>query len=153
MKLFPPHSSVDKKGADNPTLLASIAANNPSDTIQEWTTKINCNQYELGGSFSVVLFFGQIPDDPREWYSSDSFVGAFDAFVNEAMEQCQNCRDQADVGIEAFVHLNEAISKHTNQSSFDPEVVVPFLTDNLLWGVLKVCLSPTNYPQSWADIF
>ncbi|KAH9988351.1 hypothetical protein BJV77DRAFT_1061440 [Russula vinacea] len=70
--------------------------------------------------------------------TSPSFVGAHIAFVNTHTEQCANCREQADHVIEGFVHLNEAIAKLSGLSSFEPDVVAPYLKDNLHWRVQAV---------------
>jgi tyrosinase len=109
-----------------------------TNTVLEWTARIRCKQYELESSFAVVLFLGQIPDDPKQWLTTDAFVGAFNTFVNDAPGECENCQAQADLAIEGFVHLNAAISKQTREDSFEPDSIVPYLTNSLLWGVRKV---------------
>jgi len=113
----------------------STAAN--SDPVPHWSARIRFNQYEIGGSFSVLLFILDVPSNPEEYYTSPNYVGAFHAFVNTAAEECTNCQNHAAVGVEGFVQINDAILEHADQGSLDPDVVVPFLTKNLHWRVLK----------------
>lgn len=76
--------------------------------------------------------------------SSPLLVGAYHAFVNSDIEECENCRDQAEAEPETkgFVHLNVGIQ--TYSSSLDPKVVKPYLADKLIWRVQKVCQNPSN---------
>ena len=106
--------------------------------LQDWTARIHFKKYELGQSFAVLLFLGEVPTDPSQWRASPSFVGAHVAFVNSAADQCGNCREQADLVAEGFVHLNKAIAKSSGLSSFEPAVVTPYLRDNLHWRVQAV---------------
>jgi tyrosinase len=39
----------------------------PNRRLYEWTARIECNKFELGGSYSVLIFLGHVPDDPQEW--------------------------------------------------------------------------------------
>jgi tyrosinase len=103
--------------------------------VQDWTARIHFKKYELGQSFAVLLFLGEVPADASQWRSSPSFVGAHVAFVNSAADHCANCREQADLVAEGFVHLNTAIAKSSGLSSFEPRVVTPYLRDNLHWRV------------------
>jgi tyrosinase len=107
----------------------------PPTVIHDWSAQIHAKKYELGHGYIILIFIGQVPDDPSQWRSSSSFVGAHVAFVNTEAEQCDNCRDQAELVIEGFVHLNTAIAKLSGLSSFDPSVVAPYLRDNLHWRV------------------
>lgn len=106
--------------------------------VHDWTARIRFKKYELGRSFSVLIFLGQVPDDPSQWRASPSFVGVHAAFVNSAAGQCANCRDQEDVVVEGFVHLDTAIAKQSGDSSYEPGVVIPYLKDNLRWRVQTV---------------
>jgi tyrosinase len=106
--------------------------------IHDWACRIHCKKYELGGSFWVLIFLGSVPDDPSQWRSSPSFVGGHYVFVNSSAEQCANCREQADVVSEGFVHLNKAIASRSGLPSFEPSVVSPYLKENLHWRVQAV---------------
>ncbi|KAH9889909.1 tyrosinase [Cubamyces lactineus] len=110
----------------------------PDSAYWEWTARIHVKKYEVGGSFSVLLFLGAVPENPADWRTSPNYVGGHHAFVNSVPQRCANCRGQADLVIEGFVHLNEAIATHSNLHSFEPEVVRPYLTRELHWRVQKV---------------
>ncbi|EJF63238.1 photo-regulated tyrosinase [Dichomitus squalens LYAD-421 SS1] len=110
----------------------SIASN-----YWDWTARIHVKKYEVGGSFSVLLFLGAVPESPAEWRKSPHYVGAHQAFVNSSPQRCANCRRQGDLVIEGFVHLNEAIARLSGLHSFDPSVVKPYLHQNLHWRVQK----------------
>ncbi|KAF8500857.1 photo-regulated tyrosinase [Russula emetica] len=103
--------------------------------LNDWTVRIHFKKYELGGSFAVLIFLGQVPDDPSQWRTAPTFVGSHHAFVNSAASQCDNCREQADLVVEGFVHLNSAIAERSGLSSFDPSVVIPYLKANLQWRI------------------
>ena len=110
----------------------------PNHGLWEWTARIEFKKYELGSSFSVLIFLGQVPDNPREWRVSPNFVGGHHAFVNSVAASCSNCSNQQDIVVEGFVHLNHAIAQHSGLGSFEPDVIEPYLTEALQWRVLKV---------------
>ncbi len=117
------------------------------NSFYDWTARIRVKKYALAGSFSVLIFLGEVPENPRSWRSSPSFVGAHHAFVNSAADQCENCRNQADLVIEGFVHLNTAIAQRSGLGSFEPAVVEPYLKRELSWRVQKVSLLPSHLSQ------
>lgn len=106
----------------------------------DWTARIEFKKYEFGTSFTVLLFLGPVPEDTEQWLVSPNFVGAHHAFVNSAAGHCANCRNQGDVTVEGFVHLTKYISQHAGLPSLNPDVIEPYLTKELHWRVLKVCL-------------
>ena len=113
----------------------------PNCGLYEWTARIEFKKYELGCSFAVLLFLGEVPDDPEEWQVSPNYVGGHHAFVNGSASQCSNCRSQADVVVEGFVHLNKGIVTHSGLNSLEPSVVEPYLKENLHWRVQKVMVA------------
>ena len=115
-----------------------VRAQEASNVIHDWSTRIHVKKYELSGSFSVLIFLGEVPKDPEQWSTSPSFVGAHYAFVNGAADQCDNCRSQADLVVEGFVHLNVAIADLSGLPSYEPSVVRPYLKDNLSWRIQSV---------------
>jgi len=130
-------------GQENTGQTAFSAAQTPTaahenGSFLEWTARIEAKKYELGTSYSVLLFLGEVPQDSRQWRTSPHFVGAHHAFVNSAAGHCANCRNQTDILIEGFVHLNNAIVKHSSINSFEADVIVPYLTRNLHWRVIKM---------------
>ncbi|KAI0251651.1 photo-regulated tyrosinase [Lactifluus subvellereus] len=104
-------------------------------SVHDWTVRVHFKKYELGQSFAVLIFLGEVPDDASRWRTCPSFVGAHVAFVNSAADQCGNCRQQADVVSEGFVHLNSTIARRSGLSSYEPNVVTPYLRDNLHWRI------------------
>jgi tyrosinase len=108
------------------------------NALNDWTVRIHFKKYELGGSFAVLIFLGEVPGDASQWRTSRSLVGSHHAFVNSAASQCDNCRDQADLVVEGFVHLNSAIAAKSGLSSYEPDVVIPYLKDNLHWRIQAV---------------
>jgi tyrosinase len=94
------------------------------------------NKYELGHSYAVLIFLGDVPNDPEQWRTSPSFVGSHAAFVHTS--SAANQSDQAGSVIEGFVHLNKDIAGKSGLSSFEPGVVAPYLRDSLHWRVQSV---------------
>ena len=106
--------------------------------IHDYTIRIRFKKYELGESFAVLIFLGEVPNDPEQWRRCHAFVGTHYAFVNSAANQCGNCRNQADVYSEGFVHLSSTIAKRSGLSSYEPEEVLPYLKENLHWRIQAV---------------
>lgn len=112
----------------------------PNCGLYDWTARVEFKKYELGTSFSVVIFLGSVPEDTDEWLVSDNFVGAHHAFVNSAAGHCANCRNSSNIVEEGFVHLDKALVDLSGLHSLNPDEVVPYLTENLQWRVLKVSI-------------
>ncbi|KIP02309.1 hypothetical protein PHLGIDRAFT_130799 [Phlebiopsis gigantea 11061_1 CR5-6] len=122
----------------------------------DWTARVHVKKYEIGGSFSILLFVGEVPANPEEWHASPSFAGSYSGFVNSATEHCANCRNQRAAGVvlEGFVHLNNAIKKKV--SSFAVDVVEPLLQEQLHWRILKVSgevVDPSSVPSLEISVF
>jgi len=113
-----------------------LEAGSTNNQLYDWTCRIECKKHELSTSFAVLIFLGDVPDDPSEWRSSPSYVGAHYAFVNSNVEECENCRSQGDLVIEGFVHLNSAIIARSGPD-LKPETVEPYLAQNLKWRIQK----------------
>ncbi|THH26781.1 hypothetical protein EUX98_g7401 [Antrodiella citrinella] len=103
----------------------------------DWTVRVRFKKYELGGSFQVLIFVGPVPEDCAEWGTCTTYAGAVHAFVNSVAARCRNCRQQADVEIQGFVNLNEAIASRAGLGSFAPREVAPYLTRELNWRVQR----------------
>ncbi len=108
------------------------------NVIYDWTARVHARKFELGHSYSVLIFLGEVPGDEEHWRTCPSFIGAHCAFVNGHSDQCANCREQSELVAEGFVHLNEAIAKYSGLSSYEPSVVTPYLKKNLHWRVQSV---------------
>lgn len=107
----------------------------------DWTARIRSKKNELQSGYSVLIFLGTVPQNAAQWRSSTSYVGAHHIFANSVSGQCANCTQNADLVVEGFVHLNEAIAGRSGLHSFSPEVVEPYLKQNLHWRVQKVTLA------------
>ncbi|KAI0297811.1 photo-regulated tyrosinase [Multifurca ochricompacta] len=106
---------------------ASAESSTSEIVVYDWTTRIASKKYELGKGFAVLVFLGDVPEDPSAWHTSPALVGAHAAFVNTAVDQ--------DGGL---VRLTSAIAKLSGLSSLDPEVVRPYLEENLHWRIQAV---------------
>lgn len=107
-------------------------------------------KFELGRSFSVLIFLGEVPRNSDHWMSSKSFVGVHHVPANSAVERCQNCRSNADSINEGFIHLNRhLVSNWPLWGDLDPADLSSFLVDKLRWRVTDVgCLvysDPISY--------
>ena len=123
------------------TSLSDDSALSPSlkQIVWDWTARIEFKMYELGTSFYVFIFLGEVPEDPEDWDISPSYVGTASAFVNGAAKRCANCTNQGDIALKQFVHLDDAIARLAPElGSLDPDVVEPYLKDALKWRVQKV---------------
>ncbi|KZV64758.1 Di-copper centre-containing protein [Peniophora sp. CONT] len=113
--------------------------------IYDWTARVRVKQYEVGTSFSVLIFIGgEIPEADRRL--ADTYVGSFDTFVNTDTSQCENCQRQRDqeIVVEGFVHLNLSIVRlrrargQSLPGSFDPHIIEPYLEgESLQWCIEK----------------
>jgi Tyosinase C-terminal domain len=106
------------------------------NVIYDWTVRIHFKSHELGQSFSVLIFLGDVPDDPSQWMKAPSYVGSHVAFVSSAAEQYGN--SQSDTVSEGFVHLNSVLARRSGLPSFEPHVVSPYLRENLHWRIKAV---------------
>jgi len=116
----------------------------PNRGLYEWTARVECKQFEISTSYLVAIFIGKVPEDPNEWQVSHNYVGSHYAFVNSAAKECENCRNKADVVIEGYVHLNQAIAHHSGLKSLEPTAVIPYLKENLHYRALKVNGEPVK---------
>ncbi|KAH9484705.1 Polyphenol oxidase 1 [Psilocybe cubensis] len=106
-------------------------------TEVQWSVRVECKMYEVGGSFSVYVFMSkEVPSDHPEWLFHPSFAGTFDVFANPEPEECANCTAHAGDIIKGFVHINQKLET-LNLDSLDPENVIPYLKEHISWGVLK----------------
>jgi len=105
--------------------------------VQEWSVLIRCKQFEVIGSFSVFLFFGDVPSDTHKWVTDKAFIGVFDVFANDSPDICPKCTENSDVILNGVVDLNAPLIKKSGLKTLEAEEVVPYLTGKLSWGVLR----------------
>ncbi|KAJ8453836.1 hypothetical protein ONZ51_g13376 [Trametes cubensis] len=136
---------ADDELMDGYLVLVPEPPRNPMpDLLWEWTVRIRVKKYEVGRSFSVLIFLGSVPEHPDDWITSPTYVGAHHAFVNSVSQRCANCVRRTSVTIEGFVHLNDAISRHTSAHFFEPEVMKWYLQRELSWRVRRMDGSPVD---------
>ncbi|KAH9950601.1 tyrosinase [Amylocystis lapponica] len=135
--------------------------------VREWSAQIHFKKFQLRKSFSVLIFIGKVPENPADWETSTSLVGATYAFVNSAADMCANCRSHSDMVVEGFVGLNDVLLKTVG--SLDPEIVVPYLqnkSSQLSWRIytgvevpldelpsLEIIVKATPLSQRSGDMF
>lgn len=107
---------------------------------QDWKVEISCNQHELGGSFSVFIFLGDVPADPQKWLFDNAFVGSFDiyTYTDSVPSESLLYNEDADAIVNGSVLLSRAILRFSGQQSLQEDAVLPFLRRRLNWGVQKV---------------
>jgi tyrosinase len=105
--------------------------------LADWRARVSVKKFEVGGSFSVYLFFGDVPADSSQWHYDKSFVGTFDVFSNETPENCGNCMENRDKTVTGCIHISRFILSRSDQGSLHKTVVLPQL-EQLRWGVKKV---------------
>jgi tyrosinase len=104
------------------------------DTTQlEWVARVRVDKNAVGGSFSVLVFLGNVPE-PDRWYDK-AYVGSVSSYTSS---YSQGKTDSPDL-IEGFVYLNEKIIELSGLKTFDPRAVLPYLNRNLQWRVSTVC--------------
>ncbi|KAF9023673.1 hypothetical protein BDZ89DRAFT_955396, partial [Hymenopellis radicata] len=126
----------------------------------DWTACIELDKFELGCSFSVIFFLGEVPTDPEDWLCCDTLVGTHNVLVYPG--PAANSRKFLMKG---GVRLDYAIAQRSGLSSLEPSVVEPYLAQALQWRVRKtdgtpaelkslevyVLCTPLSYPPG--DIF
>jgi tyrosinase len=70
-------------------------------------------KFELGHSYRVLIFLGDVPDDPEHWRTSSSFVGTHAVFVNTKHPNYSTLKDVT----ESFVYLNVEITEKSGLSA------------------------------------
>jgi tyrosinase len=74
----------------------------PNIGLYEWAARVECKKFELCCSYSVLIFLGDVPDDPEEWQVNPNYVGSHYALVGSAAEENESCRHKADSVIEGI---------------------------------------------------
>jgi tyrosinase len=128
---------------------ATAPANKPTAVSgTKWTARVRCNHHDIQGSFSILLFVGDVPEDPKKWRRAPTYAGSNDIFLMgaEAKQHCANCRGSDAPApaplisyVEGYIHLNDAL-KRAKLPSLESDVVAPYLQKNLHWRVKKASL-------------
>jgi len=70
----------------------------------DWTAHIECEKYELSQSYTIIIFLGEVPEDPMDWLICPQFVGTHHAMVDGS-------RNRGPILEEGFIHLSTAIAE------------------------------------------
>lgn len=114
----------------------------PVLSYNEWTARVRCNEHEVGGSFSVLLFLGPIPERKEDWRRSPSYVGMHGVYTGGyggyGGYQQLEIEDEGAREVEGYIKLNEALVKANLPRSLSDKDVVPYLRRHLDWRIQKV---------------
>lgn len=121
-----------------------------TENMSDWRVDIQSAKYALGGNYSVisefghrtahlsarsaqhvVVFLGDVPEDPKEWRMAPTFVGSNEVMVPSSL------KTPKEVMVEGVVFLNLALAR-SPLTKYDAATVVPYLKDKLEWRVLRV---------------
>jgi len=135
------------KNSQDPTkpFLRDLA---PDNKYLEWITNIKSEKHALDGGYTVHVFLGP-PDEANTglWTVAPTHVGTFAPLGQPNTTQCANCvDDQRDhTQVTGQIPLTIALVERYLAGiipDITPETVVPYLTKNLHWRVVKVSLEP-----------
>ncbi|KAG9050087.1 hypothetical protein FS842_011406 [Serendipita sp. 407] len=121
-------------------------------TIPEWTVHTHCEEYELGGSFSILLFFFKlpnVPDDPSKWPLDSHDIGAFHAMVDYPPEEGNEDRFISVASIKrAKSRICRAAPDEKSVLGSDEDGTVPDLSSFPSLEVMVMATPLTFYPGS-----
>jgi len=121
----------------DPSQLHRTVSESEDEGTFEWSARIHVAENALSGSFSVLIFLGEVPG-PGKWYDTPAYVGSVSAYVAGRGYGGSYGTGTGSSMIEGFVHLNSKIAKLSTFSSFHPRLIVPYLTENLHWRIEMV---------------
>ena len=52
-------------------------------------SRIRFDIHELGESFGVLIFLGDVPEDPKKWHTAPTYVDSHHAYVGKPIEYCE----------------------------------------------------------------
>jgi len=104
-----------------------------------WTARVRSRIYEVGESYSVLIFVGKVPEEESKWRESESYVGSVVCFVNSMAQECANCRANQDKSFEGFVDLTHYIKHYSPDHSLDDAAVTQYLAkEGFSWRIQKI---------------
>jgi len=119
----------------------------PNNKYLEWLTNIKAEKHTLEGAYSLHVFLGP-PQEPNVelWAASPTYVGSFNPLGQLSETGCSKCvDDQRDhTLITGQIPLTIALVERYLAGilrDLTPESVVPYLTSELHWRVVKVGVS------------
>jgi tyrosinase len=125
----------------------------PNNKYLEWITNLKAKKHALGATFSVHVFLGPITqENPILWYTEENRVGAFAVLGQPLDTGCEKCQvDQANnMQVTAQIPLTVALVERylaNRIAGLTPDVVIPYLQENLHWRVTMVSF-PLTLPSN-----
>jgi tyrosinase len=162
----PDANGTAEPGAQNATHEASQPLELPHRKIDdllphgkylEWITNIKAKKHELGRSYNVHIFLGDVPAGDSVLYPlANSHVGTYSVFTRAQNTGCARCQQQraADLEISGQILLTVALVERYlagDLPSMQPEHVVPYLQRNLHWRVTHVSTMMSGNSCTLAD--
>ncbi|EIN06741.1 Di-copper centre-containing protein [Punctularia strigosozonata HHB-11173 SS5] len=102
----------------------------------EWYVRIRSKRFEIGKSYTILIFLGEPPENPAQWRTSPNLAGIHAEFVNSHPQGCPNCNDQRDMITEGFVSITESL-KHRGFEERPEAEIDAYLKENLHWCIQK----------------
>ncbi|KAJ7234350.1 hypothetical protein B0H12DRAFT_1028006 [Mycena haematopus] len=130
-----------QKSVPNPSKAESVQT--AAEDFLDWRVHVQAETHALGGSYSIYIFLGEVPNEPEEWMASSSFVGVFDVFTLTDPDNCPNCRANLTAMTEGVVYLGDALEK-ASVNSQETQDVVSYLKENLEWRLAQVTNTPIS---------
>lgn len=128
----------------------STVSTEPELTFIEWVARVRCSEHALGGSYSVLIFLGPVPDFPDDWQASPYLVGMHGVYTYSSggygSVKEDKAGDEEDDEVEGFVELDDALLRSGVPSLREADVA-PYLHDHLDWRIQTV-RRPASYSDS-----
>ncbi|KAI5926790.1 hypothetical protein F4810DRAFT_724400 [Camillea tinctor] len=120
----------------HPPMNAVFQGNN----YREWIANIGVNRQALNTSFSILLFIGPVPSDPKSWSFADNLVGSLGIFANVGPQG--NMQHGKITGTVPLTSALMSLISGGSIPSLYPDDVVPFLRSQLQ---LRIALPDSTY--------
>jgi tyrosinase len=100
----------------------------------DWAANIVAERMGLGGSFTVYVFLGKVPEDSSSWGTAKSLIGTFSIFASKRMTAESGSLVSGSVSLTATL-VEQIMGGYLK--GLDAVVVEPFLAKELTWAVKK----------------
>ncbi|KAK8151449.1 hypothetical protein BKA80DRAFT_322963 [Phyllosticta citrichinensis] len=122
-----------------------------NQTRTEYSVNYKIDKVALGGSGSIFVFLGPYNNNPDEWRSDESLLGASGLFVGTAMAPGRS----GNTALYGSIPITNTLEKRVSNGDvpcMDANEMIPFLQQNMAWAVTAVSSSTANpvplYPPS-----
>ncbi|KAK7533041.1 uncharacterized protein J3D65DRAFT_558533 [Phyllosticta citribraziliensis] len=114
-----------------------------NQTRTEYSVNYKIDKFALGGSGSIYVFLGPYNNNPDEWRSDESLLGASGLFVGTAMAPGRS----GNTALYGSIPITNTLEKRVSNGDvpcMDANEMIPFLQQNMAWAVTAVSYSTTN---------